>query len=98
MISREVENTLEAAVASARERRHEYLCVEHVLYAVLDDPHGHDILVHCGADVERIRKSLDSFLEREVVQVPEGVEATIQQTLAFERVMQRAILPCQILR
>ncbi|NIA12604.1 MAG: ATP-dependent Clp protease ATP-binding subunit ClpA [Nitrospiraceae bacterium] len=92
MISKEVENTLEAAVASARERRHEYLCVEHVLYAVLDDPHGRDILVHCGADVERIRKSIVSFLDREVVQVPEGEEATIQQTLAFERVMQRAIL------
>ena len=92
MISKEVENTLEAAVTNARERRHEYLCVEHVLFALLQDPHGHDILAHCGADVERIREAVDSFLKREISQVPEGEEATIQQTLAFERVMQHAIL------
>ena len=92
MISKELETTLSAALAQARRRRHEYLCVEHLLYAMLDEPHGRDVLVHCGCNVARLRQSLEDFFVRELEAVPPDEQPVAQQTAAFERVMQRAIL------
>ena len=92
MISKELETTLSAAVAQARRRRHEYLCVEHLLYAMLDEPHGRDVLVHCGCNVARLRQSLEDFFVRDLEAVPPDEQPVAQQTAAFERVMQRAIL------
>jgi ATP-dependent Clp protease ATP-binding subunit ClpA len=79
-------------LSQARQRRHEYLCVEHLLYAILDDPHGRDILVQCGSNIERLRRSIEDFFEKELETAPPGTEPAIQQTVAFERVMERAIL------
>ena len=92
MISKELETTLSAAVAQARRRRHEYLCVEHLLYAMLDEPHGREVLVHCGCNVGRLRKSIEEFFASDLDSVPPDVQPVAQQTAAFERVMQRAIL------
>jgi len=92
MISKEVERTLGAALSQARQRRHEYLCVEHLLYAILDDPHGREILVQCGSNIERLRRSIEDFFDKELETAAPGAEPAIQQTVAFERVMERAIL------
>lgn len=92
MISKEVERTLGAALSQARQRRHEYLCVEHLLYAILDDPHGREILVQCGSNIERLRRSIEDFFDKELETATPGTEPAIQQTVAFERVMERAIL------
>jgi len=92
VISKELETTLSAALAQARRRRHEYLCVEHLLYAMLDEPHGRDVLVHCGCNVARLRQSLEDFFVRDLEAVPPDEQPVAQQTAAFERVMQRAIL------
>ena len=91
MISKDLEATLTAALGDARRRRHEYLCAEHVLYALLDDRHGRSILENCGADVNRLRAHLDAFLDDEVERIPDGHDLVVQQTVGFERLMQRAL-------
>ncbi|MDK1020767.1 MAG: ATP-dependent Clp protease ATP-binding subunit ClpA, partial [Candidatus Hydrogenedentes bacterium] len=91
MISKDLETALTSALGEARRRRHEYLCAEHILYALLDDEQGRSILVNCGADIDRLRGHLDGFLENDVERVPEGHDLVVQQTVGFERLMQRAL-------
>ena len=91
MISKDLEATLTAALSDARRRRHEYLCAEHVLYALLDDRKGRRILEHCDADITRLRAHLDAFLDDEVERVPDGRDLIVQQTVGFERLMQRSL-------
>ncbi|GMV91774.1 MAG: ATPase AAA [Candidatus Hydrogenedentota bacterium] len=91
MFSKSLEISLGAALTEARERRHEYLCVEHLLYALIDDQYGREILENCGADVENLRVELDEFFETELPRVPRGTDHIPQQTLGFERLMQRAV-------
>ena len=92
IISKELEVTLSSALNQARRRRHEYLCVEHLLYAILNDPHGRDILVRCGGNIERLKLAIEDYFDKEMESAPSGTEPVIQQTVAFERVMERAIL------
>ncbi len=82
MISKQLEAALGEALREARRRRHEYLCAEHVLYALLDDDYGRRILESCGARVENLRRKLNDFLEQEVSPVPEGQELIVQQTVS----------------
>lgn len=91
MISKDLETALTSALGEARRRRHEYLCAEHILYALLDDEQGRSILVNCGADIDRLRGHLDGFLENDVERMPEGHDLVVQQTVGFERLMQRAL-------
>lgn len=95
MINKDFQITLSAALQEARRRRHEYLCVEHLLYAILDDAFGQEILEQCGADLGVLRNKLETFLEEELETVPAGASAVLQQTAAFERLMQRAIMHVQ---
>jgi len=90
MISKSLEATLDAALNEAKRRHHEYLCVEHVLFALTSDPYANEILTECGGDVASLREKLEEFLAYEVEVAPEGVDYAPQQTLAFERLMQRA--------
>ena len=92
MISKELERTLGKALSQARKRRHEYLCVEHLFLAILDDPYGRDILTHCGGDIEFMRHEVEEFFKNHLTAAPPNVEPDLQQTTAFERVMQRAFL------
>ncbi|MCC6696591.1 MAG: ATP-dependent Clp protease ATP-binding subunit ClpA [Candidatus Hydrogenedentes bacterium] len=91
MFSKSLERSLGAALTEARNRRHEYLCVEHLLYALLDDVYGREILVNCGGNINNMRKALEEFFETELQRVPTGRDHVPQQTLGFERLMQRAI-------
>ena len=91
MISRSVELALSSAMQEARRRRHEYFCVEHLLYSLMDDEYGREIVENCGGDPDAIRRVLERFFERDLEKVPRGAESLPEQTLAFERVMQRAI-------
>ena len=95
MLSKDLELALQTAVRQARLRHHEYLCVEHVLYALLDDEYGADILLHCGAKLERLRVQLESFFDVELETVPSDTEVGLQQTAAFERLMRRAVTHVQ---
>ncbi|HEU0030411.1 MAG TPA: ATP-dependent Clp protease ATP-binding subunit ClpA [Kofleriaceae bacterium] len=95
MLSPELQATLQRAVDDVRARRHEYLTLEHLLLAILDDPSGADIVVKCGGDVEKLRGDLERFLEEQVDELPEGEESGPDQTLAFQRVLQRAAMHVQ---
>ncbi len=90
MISKQLEQVLSRALREARRRRHEYLCAEHVLYAMLEDEEGGDILVNCGVRLDDLGAQLDHFLTNEIASVPETHDLVIQQTVTFERLMKRA--------
>jgi ATP-dependent Clp protease ATP-binding subunit ClpA len=95
MLSPELQATLQRAVDDVRGRRHEYLTLEHLLLAILDDPSGADIVTKCAGDVEKLRGDLERFLSEEVDELPEGEESGPDQTLAFQRVLQRAAMHVQ---
>jgi ATP-dependent Clp protease ATP-binding subunit ClpA len=95
MLSPELQATLQRAVDDVRGRRHEYLTLEHLLLSVLDDPTGADIITKCGGDTEKLRGDLERFLEEEVEELPDGEDSGPDQTLAFQRVLQRAAMHVQ---
>ncbi len=95
MLSPELQATLQRAVEDVRDRHHEYLTLEHLLLSILDDPSGADIVVKCGGDVEKLRGELERFLDEQVDELPEGEESGPDQTLAFQRVLQRAAMHVQ---
>ncbi len=95
MINRDLQITLGAALQEARHRRHEYLCVEHVLFALLEDGYGSEILERCGVDLDRLRARIEAFFEAELESMPGKDAPTMQQTAAFERLMQRAFMHVQ---
>jgi ATP-dependent Clp protease ATP-binding subunit ClpA len=82
--------TLNLAVNEARRRRHEFLCIEHVLYALLHDSDVAEIIRHCGGDVQDLKDALEKFFAEKLETLPEDVEVMPQQTLGFQRVIQRA--------
>ena len=95
MISKELETTLNAALKEARRRRHEYVCLEHLLYALLHDKDASAAILNCGGDLERLRKALEEFFNGQLEALPEGLIQEPQQTLGFHRVLQRAVIHAQ---
>jgi len=91
MISKELSATLGFAVREAKKRRHEYVSIEHILFAVLYDRTGMDIIENCGGNVENLVASLEDFFEEKIEQIPDGNEYVLQQTIGFQRVIQRAV-------
>jgi ATP-dependent Clp protease ATP-binding subunit ClpA len=95
MLSPELQATLQRAVDDVRGRRHEYLTLEHLLLSILDDPTGAEILTKCAGNLDSLRGDLDRFLDEQVEQLPEGEDSGPDQTLAFQRVLQRAAMHVQ---
>jgi ATP-dependent Clp protease ATP-binding subunit ClpA len=95
MISKELEVTLNFALKEAKTRRHEYVSLEHLLYALLRDKDGKAAIVACGGDVDRLRQSLEEFFSGQLESLPEGWDQEPQQTLSFHRVLQRAVIHAQ---
>ncbi|MBW2642035.1 MAG: ATP-dependent Clp protease ATP-binding subunit ClpA, partial [Deltaproteobacteria bacterium] len=91
MISKELSETLGFAVREARKRRHEYVCIEHLLFAILYDKNGIEIVENCGGNIDNLRNALELFFSQRMVSVPEENEYVLQQTVGFQRVLQRAI-------
>jgi len=91
MISKELSAALGFAVREAKKRRHEYVCLEHVLFAVLQDARGVEIVENCGGSAESLKNNLDKFLNDRVERIPEDGEYVLQQTIGFQRVIQRAV-------
>jgi len=79
----------------AKEKRHEFMTVEHLLLALLDNPEAVEILIGCGADIERLATSLKIFIEETTPRLPEESERETQPTLEFQRALQRAIFQVQ---
>jgi ATP-dependent Clp protease ATP-binding subunit ClpA len=79
------------AVREAKKRRHEYVCVEHILFAILYDSVGIEIIENCGGNIENMNRALEEFFNEKLERVADGTEYVLQQTIAFQRVIQRAV-------
>jgi ATP-dependent Clp protease ATP-binding subunit ClpA len=95
MIAQELEVTLHMAFMDARQKRHEFISVEHLLLAMLDNPSAMEVLRACGANIEAMREQLDTFISEHTPKVVAEGEVDTQPTLGFQRVIQRAILHVQ---
>src|SRR5919107_2518526 len=95
VFSQALEIVLTVAYREATSRRHTHLTVEHLLYALAHDHDGERILAACGADLPRLRKDLDKYLKDSVEQFGRGQQKEPEQTLAFRRVLQTAVLHVQ---
>ncbi|MCP3920978.1 MAG: ATP-dependent Clp protease ATP-binding subunit ClpA [Desulfobacterales bacterium] len=91
MISKELSATLGFAVREAKKRRHEYVCVEHVLFAILHDPDGKLIIEGCGGDIENLKLQLESFFAEKLETLEDSSEYVLQQTISFQRMITRAV-------
>jgi ATP-dependent Clp protease ATP-binding subunit ClpA len=94
MISRELEQVFNLAVREAKRRRHDMVCMEHILWAMLQEPKATDLLQACGADLVKLEQDLASHLEN-LESVPEGQSFHIEQTVGLTRVLQRAAVHVQ---
>ena len=95
MIAQELEVSLHMAFMDARQKRHELITVEHLLLAMVDNPTAADVLRACGADIEKLRKDLQGYIDEHTPVVAGQDEVDTQPTLGFQRVIQRAILHVQ---
>jgi len=95
MFSTAVEVVLHISFREAVSRRHAYLTLEHLLYALAHDPDGERILGACGVDLGLLRRQLGAYLDESIEQSPRGKEREPEQTMAFRRVLQAAILHVQ---
>ena len=96
MLSKDLESTLNDAFREARAKRHEFMTVEHLLLALLDNAVAVDVLEKVGADIDRMRKDLEEFIESTTPLIPAGdADRETQPTLGFQRVLQRAVFHVQ---
>jgi ATP-dependent Clp protease ATP-binding subunit ClpA len=95
MIAQELEVSLHMAFVEARQARHEFITVEHLLLALLDNPSAAEVLRACACNIEDLRKSLQNFIADNTPILPPNSEADTQPTLGFQRVIQRAIMHVQ---
>ena len=95
MLSNELEYCLNEAFQNAREARHEFMTVEHLLLAILDTPKVREILRACGADMTKLKGDLAAFIEQTTPRLPEDDDREVQPTLGFQRVLQRAVFHVQ---
>jgi len=95
MLDKELEQTLNQAFREARGNNHEFMTVEHLLLALLDNNASREILLACGADIPALKLELDTFLQETVPLLPPNDERDTQPTLGFQRVLQRAVFHVQ---
>jgi ATP-dependent Clp protease ATP-binding subunit ClpA len=95
MIAQELEVSLHMAFVEARQQRHEFITVEHLLMALLDNPSASEVLRACSANIDELRKSLAQFIKENTPTVGGTEEVDTQPTLGFQRVIQRAIMHVQ---
>ncbi len=95
MLSKELEQSLNSAFKHAHDKRHEYITVEHLLLAMLDNTSAVEVLKACGGNVEQLRRELYQFLDETTPLIPPGINRETQPTLGFQRVLQRAVFHVQ---
>jgi ATP-dependent Clp protease ATP-binding subunit ClpA len=91
MISKDLSATLGFAVREAKKRRHEYVSIEHILFAIINDTSGMEIVESCGGSIDNLVTALEGFFEEKIERIPEGDDYVLQQTIGFQRVIQRAV-------
>jgi ATP-dependent Clp protease ATP-binding subunit ClpA len=95
MIAQELEVSLHMAFVEARQKQHEFITVEHLLLAMLDNPSAQEVLKACGVDLDELRGVLADFIGEHTPRLPAHSDADTQPTQGFQRVIQRAILHVQ---
>jgi ATP-dependent Clp protease ATP-binding subunit ClpA len=95
MLTRELQQTINRAAHEAMQRRHEYLTLEHLLYALIDDRTGNDVLWNCGGDIPKLKRELEQFMGEHMEALPANIEYAPDHTAAFERVFERALIQAQ---
>ncbi len=95
MLAQELEVSLHMAFVDARQQRHEFITVEHLLMALLENPSSAEVLRACAANIDELRKSLGTFIKDNTPTVAGNDEVDTQPTLGFQRVIQRAIMHVQ---
>ncbi|MDF1819711.1 MAG: ATP-dependent Clp protease ATP-binding subunit ClpA [Immundisolibacteraceae bacterium] len=96
MLSHELEFTLNQAFKQAKQNRHEYMTVEHLLLLLIDSPSAATVLRACGADLDPLKTELDEFVQEHSTLLPEGTEdQEVQPTIGFQRVLQRSMFHVQ---
>lgn len=96
MLSKELEQTLNMAFKEARDAHHEFMTVEHLLLALIDNRSAREALLACGADLELMRKDISTFIQQTTPLIPQDdYERETQPTLGFQRVLQRAVFHVQ---
>ncbi len=95
MLNKELEFTLNMAFKAARDKRHEFMTVEHLLLALTENPTAAEVLRACGVDIPKLSQQLMEFIEQNTPVLPEGDNRDTQPTLGFQRVLQRAVFHVQ---
>ena len=96
MLNKELESSLNGAFSRARDKRHEFMTVEHLLLALLENDAAREALLACQADIDALRSELDIFIDQTTPLIPENDETReTQPTLSFQRVLQRAVFHVQ---
>jgi len=95
MITKELENTLSLAIAEATTRQHEYVTLEHLLLALLNDPTARDVIYSCGGNLNTLKKDIEEFFTAHSEMVNPDPSTLPEQTIAFQRVLQYALLQAQ---
>jgi ATP-dependent Clp protease ATP-binding subunit ClpA len=95
MLSKELEVTLNNAFKNAHDKRHEFITVEHLLLALLDNASASAVMLACGCDINALRGQLTQFIDETISLIPDSVQRDTQPTLGFQRVLQRAVFHVQ---
>ncbi len=95
MLNKELEFTLNLAFQQAQEKKHEFITVEHLLLALLDNPAAAEVLRACGANMEQLRRELTEFIDNNTPELAAEDNRDVQPTLGFQRVMQRTLFHVQ---
>src|SRR3990167_2883551 len=95
MFNKTFEMTLNAAYTRAREKKHEFMTIEHLLLALVDNPEASEVLSACGANLDRLRAGLDIFVDETTPSMTHQMDRDVQPTVSFQRVLQRSIYQVQ---
>ncbi|MGZ8225268.1 MAG: ATP-dependent Clp protease ATP-binding subunit ClpA [Methylococcaceae bacterium] len=95
MLSKELEITLNTAFKNAHDKRHEFITVEHLLLALLDNASAEAVMKACGCNIKLLRGQLTQFIDETMSLIPPGIQRETQPTLGFQRVLQRAVFHVQ---
>ena len=95
MLTRELEQTLQTAIDAAVRNRHEYVTLEHLLFALIEDNSALDVLTNCGADTHVLRASLTEYFAKVLEKIPEGSKQMPELTATFQSTIQYAVLQAE---
>jgi ATP-dependent Clp protease ATP-binding subunit ClpA len=92
MLTAELQKTINTAAEDAYTRRHEYLTLEHLLKALLDELTGSDVIVQCGGNLKELKEEVEQFIAENFERVPDTIDYALSQTASYERVVRRALV------